>query len=344
MCVRCFGVKMQQIQGTKLDNMPTGYYLSKREKDEQFCKDESHIYDQTPLADVQVAAHKLSNDVLTYFPKAFQGSKNSDFYEFLSLGLFPYITGGLTMIAAYCFGKKSFNNQDAHQAGMIAKNVAAGAGLYALGKYLSPKLSRTMIHASTTVNLDEYCLKKVNELPEKGQEKGEVRPQYPKWLDSVDFAWFQLKKKQGEMKHDNMYHYADKAVEKMGFKEKLNDSTQIADPAIRKLKTRATAMENITKYVVAATGVLIGWQQAFKDVSFEMPKSLKSFTHQLTVLPNAVKEGTKQLWKGSSWGKGMLIASAALTVLDWLVPSLAFKKRPDTIKTQLDPKKESEVC
>lgn len=336
---------MQQIKGPNLENLPkVGYYVSRDNKKEEFDKNESHIHRQDPLSGLRAGAHKFSNDILTYFPKGFQGSRNSDFYEFLSLGMFPYLTGSLTLIAAYCFGKKSFNAMDAHSASITAKNVAAGVGLYALGKWLSPKLSRTLIHASTGVDLDMTYINKVNELPELGEEKGKVRVQYPKVFDSVDFYRKDLIEKDGEINHNNVYHYSDKLARKMGYSEKLNDSKQITDPAIRQLKTRATAMENITKYIVAATGVLIGTQKAFENVKFTMPKSLASFGKQLMVIPNAIKEGTKQLWNGSKAGKALLIAAGALTILDWIIPTLGFKTRPNTIKSKLDPKKESEVC
>ncbi len=336
---------MQQVKSPNLENLSkTGYYVSKDDKKEHFDKNESHIHKQSPLNGLKAGAHKLSNDVFTYFPKGFQGSKNSDFYEFLSLGMFPYIAGSATMIAAYCFGKKSYNAQDAHKAVDVAKNVAAGVGLYAAGKWLSPKLSRTMIHASTGIDLDMYYINKVNELPEQGEEKGKVRIQYPKVFDSVDFYRRDLLDKEGEINHNDVYYYYDKAAKKMGYKEKLNDSKQAVDPAIRQLKVRATAMENISKYIVAACGVLIGWQAAFKNIKFEVPKSFDSFKHQLGVIPKALKDGTKQLWEGSKGGKALIIAAVAATALDWLIPTIGFKKRPDTIKTKIDPKKESEVC
>lgn len=336
---------MQQIQSPNLENLPnTGYYVSKDNRKEEFYKNESHIHKQSPLSGLKAGAHKLSNDIFTYFPKGFQGSKNSDFYEFLSLGMFPYIMGSLTMVASYCFGKKSYNLQDALKTTLTAKNVAAGAALYALGKWISPKLSRTLIHASTGANLDMIYINKVNELPEGNAQKGKVRIQYPKVFDSVDFYRKDLIEKQGELEENNMYAYYDKTAKKAGFKKKLNGPNQEMGARLRELKARATALENINKYVVAALGVVLGYQKAFTNIKFEIPKTFQSFKHQALMIPNAIKESLQDVWKDSKAGKALIIASLAVTLLDWLIPTLAFKSHPDTIKTKLDPKKESEVC
>ena len=65
------------IQRPIYESLPkTGYLVSKEEKKEKIYKNESHIHKQGPLSGVKAGAHRLYNDILTYFPKGFAGSKN----------------------------------------------------------------------------------------------------------------------------------------------------------------------------------------------------------------------------------------------------------------------------
>ena len=76
---------MQQVTSPSVDKLPKiGYYVSQDEKKEKFYQTESHIHKQNALSGIKAGAHKLTNDIFTYLPKGLQGSKNSDFYEFLS--------------------------------------------------------------------------------------------------------------------------------------------------------------------------------------------------------------------------------------------------------------------
>ncbi|MBQ8636217.1 hypothetical protein IJ425_08715 [bacterium] len=333
---------MQQITSSSVDNLPKiGYLVSSEEKKEKFYKNESHIHKQGPLSGVKAGAHKLSNDFLTYFPKGFAGSKNSDFYEYLSLGMVPNIVGSAMLMGTYGLANHLFNNADKKYAGFTFKNAAAGVILYAAGKWAYQKLARTGIKASTGIDLDMRYVKKVNELPEPGQEKGLVRTQYPGVYDSVQFYRSDLLAKDAEMNHNDVYYHDDKITKKAGFKDKLHAPNQTASDKIRKVKARTTALENIGKYIVAATGVALGFQESFKNVKLKQPKTILT----------ALKDGAVQLWKGTNRniftkhaGKAMVIASAAATVLTWLIPTIGFKHNSNTIKTKVDTKKEYEVC
>lgn len=342
---------MQQIpSGPSVENLPTiGYLVNNDEKKEKFYKNESHIPKQTLLTGIKADAHKLYNDVFTYFPKGFAGSKNSDFYEYLSLGMVPNLIGSAMLIATYGLANKFFNAADAKHAGISLKQAGAGVILYAAAKWAYQRLARAGIKASTGIDLDMRYTKKVNELPEPGQEKGFVRTQYPGVYDSVQFYRSDLLTKDAELNHNNAYHHDDKITEKAGFKNKLHAPNQTASDKIRKVKARATALENIGKYIVAATGVALGFQDSFKNINKKSP-IISTF--------NALKDGAVQLWKGPAavdtakllgkakkhMGKAMIIASGLTTLLTWLIPTIGFKHNPNTIKTKVDTNKEYEVC
>ena len=202
---------MPQVNSVNLDSIPKNSYLvSKEEKKEKYYKNESHIHKQGPFTSVKAGAHKLTNDFLTYFPKGFQGSKNSDFYEFLSLGMVPYALGSVMMVLLYGICKKQIPFGDRPAAVLTLKNVAAGTALYAAGKFIAPKLSNTMLHITTGIPLDLKYINKVNELPEPGQEKGVVRTQYPGVYDSVQFYRSDLLSKDAELNHGSIYYHDDK--------------------------------------------------------------------------------------------------------------------------------------
>jgi len=333
---------MQQVTKLSVDNLPkTGYLVSNEEKKEKFYKNESHIHKQDILTGAKTSAHKLTNDIFTYFPKGFAGSKNSDFYEYLSLGMVPNLIGSAMLIATYGLANRHFNAKDAKYAGFGLKNMAAGVALYAAGKWAYQKLARMGIKASTGIDLDMKYVKKVNELPEAGREKGLVRTQYPGVFDSVQFYRSDLLAKDAEINHNDVYYHDDKITKRAGFDKKLNAPNQTASDKIRKVKARATALENVGKYIVAATGVALGAQEGFKHIKLKQPRTYIT----------AFKDSAVQLWKGTPRnvftkhaGKTLAIASGVATLLTWLIPTIGFKNNPNTIKTKVDTKKEFEVC
>ena len=334
---------MPQVNSVNLESIPKNtYVVSKEEKKEKYYKNEPHIHKQGPLTGLKAGAHKFTNDFLTYFPKGFQGSKNSDFYEFLSLGMVPYALGSIVMVLLYGVSNKQLRLGDKPQAIMNIKNVAAGTALYALGRWVTPKLSHTMLHITTGIPLDLKYINKVNELPEPGQEKGLVRTQYPGVYDSVQFYRSDLLSKDADLNHGSIYYHDDKIAKKAGFKVAHDASTnQIAGPIIRGVKARATALENFAKYITAGTGVAMGFQKAFSEMKMNEPKTWL----------NTIKEAFLQLWNGTdrnaitkNAGKAMLILSGIGITLSWLIPTIGFKRNPDTMKSKVDTNKDYEVC
>ena len=421
------------VQKPVITNLPrTGYYVSKEGNKDKIYKNESHIHKQGPLSGLNAGAHRLYNDILTYFPKGFTGSKNSDFYEYLSLGMVPYIIGSAMLIGLYGAANKNYNSQSAYCAGNVAKRMGAGVILYGIGKFLSKKISHKLIKGSTGVDLDMRYVNKVNELPENGSDKGITRVQYPGVFDSADFPRKDLIALDNELNYNNIYEYEDKIARKAGFKDKLNAPNQTMWPKIRELKVRTTALENISKYVMAATGVALGSQQAFEKIGKAKHANVKvpllngtkfkemegvgdffanaktvagNFAHNVgstfknigsdiknvgSNIANVVKDTAnivinkdklpfkqvmknvgarfkealsgdgifstvakafKQLWNGNernavtkNYGKALIIGSIATTLLTWLIPTINFKKNPNTMKSKVDGKKDYEVC
>lgn len=349
---------MQQISGIKYENLPKVGYLSlKDERKKKIEKEDTHIHKQGIFSGVGATAHKFVHNFTEYFPKGFAGSKNSDFYEYLSLGMVPYLIGSATMYSLYKVANNFFKLKDRAAANSVAQKMGAGIVLYGLGKLCSRKLAHTLINASTGVDLDMKYKNRIKGLPEPGEEEGKTREQRPGVFDSCTFYRCDLLDKDSELNHDDdKYYYYDKIAKKAGYKKRLNNPHQEMGPKLKELKARTTALENISKYVAAATGVAIGAQKAFGDLKFSKVISKTSgFSNKALVgnikgIANALVEAPKQLWKGSGHnvltkygGKALLIGTVVSTLLTWLIPTKAFKSTPNTMNSKVDTTKEYEV-
>ena len=83
-----------QFSASQLDKIPKNSYVVV-EKD---YDNEDHIIKKRPTTGARIVADKLVNDVFSYTKKGMRGSKNSNFYEFLSLGLVPNLIGSTMLI------------------------------------------------------------------------------------------------------------------------------------------------------------------------------------------------------------------------------------------------------
>ena len=322
--------------------VPSGYFI----QGEKAHGSEDHIIKKTPLTGARIVADKLVKDIFTYAPKGMQGSKNSNFYEYLSLGMIPYIVGSGMMVATTVAATKFFNPNDAKASKMIGKSAALGVAFYAVMKWLGGKLMEKGTQAITGVDMAMPYKKIISELPEKKKKK--VSTEFHRVFESVDFPRWDLINKQGEEK-GNRYEYYDKiAKEKLGCDEQLNAPDQAVQPLIKKALTKAMAAKSISSFLWAGVGVALAAQKDFADfMSYSAGKP--KFTKMLKDLPfefgKTVKDAAKSLWKGSSpasklVGRGLVISAAASTVLGLLNVKRGYKIDTKPSKSQIDYKKE----
>ncbi len=301
---------------------------------------EDHIIKKTPLIGARITADKLTNDVLVYAPKGLKGSPNSNFYEFLSLGLIPNLVGSATLIGLFNLANKKFSPSNALHANKLGKQMAIGVVLYTAGKWLGEKVLKTGVHAATGIDVDMPYKKVVNELPDYPGDKDLSSVEFHRVFESVDFPRWDLLYKMGEEKGDRQYYYR-KIAKRMGYDENLNAPDQAVQQKIREVVTKTTASKNIAGYIWAATGVALS-----RQVSFD--KFLK-FSDKLTAgeklksLPKHIfdtfKDGFKSLWKGTSKasgavGKGLIILSGVSVVAGVLNTLIGF--RADKHKNSVD--------
>ncbi len=317
--------------------VPSGYLLP----GDASHGSEDHIIKKTPLTGARIMADKIAKDIFVYAPKGMQGSKNSNFYEYLSLGIIPYIVGSAGLIATSVAASKFFNPNEAKASKMMTKGTVAGVLLYAGMKWLGAKVMNKGTQLMTGIDMDMPYKKVISELPENGRER--VVTEFHKVFESVDFPRWDLINKQGEA-NGNRYEYYDKiAREKLGCDEPLNAPDQVVQPLIQKTLTKAMAARSISSSLWAATGVAIAAQKPFTQ--FKKP-ALKNMLKELPLeLAKTFKESVKQLWKGTSVkssivGKTLIAASLASTVLGILNVKRGYKIDTKHSESKIDYKKD----
>ncbi len=317
--------------------VPSGYFI----EGEVNHGSEDHIIKKTPLTGARIVADKITKDIFAYAPKGMQGSKNSNFYEYLSLGMIPYIVGSCMMVATSVAATKFFNPTDAKASKMLGKGAALGVVFCAVMKWLGGKVMEKGTKAITGVDMGMPYKKVISELPENGKEK--VSTEFHRVFESIDFPRWDLINKQGE-ENGNRYEYYDNiAKKKLGCEEPLNAPDQVVQPLIVRALTKAMAAKSVSSFLWAAVGVSLAAQKPFTNFMSYAKKP--KFTKMVKDLPaefaRTFKDAAKALWKGSSTssrivGRGLIISAAASTVLGLLNVKRGYKIDTKPAKSQID--------
>ena len=321
-----------QVDTAKLENIPKNSYLVVH-KD---LDNEDHIIKKRPTTGARIVADKFVNDVFSYAPKGMTGSKNSNFYEFLSLGLIPNLVGSATLILLSNALNNKFGGRDSMFANMNGRKMAAGVVLYAAGKWIGNKIINSGVKATTGVDMEMPYKKIVHELPDYKGDTDTTSVEFHRVFESVDFPRWDLINKQGEH-NNNRYEYYDKMAKKMGYSEELNASDQVVQPKIKEVLVKSTAAKSISSFVWAALGVAIAAQKPFEE--FMSFKHKPTFTQAVKELPRQIavtmRDSVKSLAK-TKMGKGLMIGAAATSILGIWNASKNFKAPKENKQSTVD--------
>ena len=321
-----------QVDTAKLENIPKNSYLVVH-KD---LDNEDHIIKKRPTTGARIVADKFVNDVFSYAPKGMTGSKNSNFYEFLSLGLIPNLVGSATLILLSNALNNKFGGRDSMFANMNGRKMAAGVVLYAAGKWIGNKIINSGVKATTGVDMEMPYKKIVHELPDYKGDTDTTSVEFHRVFESVDFPRWDLINKQGEH-NNNRYEYYDKMAKKMGYSEELNASDQVVQPKIKEVLVKSTAAKSISSFVWAALGVAIAAQKPFEE--FMNFKHKPTFTQAVKELPRqiavTIRDSVKSLAK-TKMGKGLMIGAAATSILGIWNASKNFKAPKENKQSTVD--------
>lgn len=303
-------------------------FKSKQPDKKDKANDKSKLLPNNIGTKVKQSTQKTMSAFVDYPVKGLQGDVNSNFYEFLTMGIVPYLAGSaMFMIVFNALNLGKFlGAKDAKAASKLGKKMAMGVVLYGAMKTFTKPLVTAPVKLATGVDTELPYQNKVSNLP-KGTGKDakvEVVWQQRKVYDSKEFFRKDL------LKRD----YYDNVAKKLGLGENLNDSISESTPIIQNIVATTNLAKIISSYCWAAVGVGLAMQDCWSDFFDKISNSkyshsakdgaLTRFAKNCWNIPKDfcktfVKSG-KELWMGKTDTKGFmkhsgkaLVGFAALT-------------------------------
>lgn len=315
-------------------------FYSTPELEKEIRDSHAHVVSGSPLNQSRIVMEKFQNAITLYPIRGMKGSVNSNFYEFLTMGMVPYIIGSGMMIAVFNGVTKHFEPNQAKHASSIGRKMALGVLFYGALKSLSKKFIEVPVYLKTGVDVNMPYKDMKTPLPEKpGEDALDKRNEYHQVFESVDFPRWDLLYDMKKGKPRNYYY--DKVAKRMGLGKDLADSDQEAKPKIKEMIIRTKTWTTLSSYLWAGLGVALavqdGWDKAFVKNNSEV----KIFSRQFAKdLKDGFKESCKQLWNGgvnksptrAAAGKAFVLAAATSTVLGAFMSTFNFFNKQADLK------------
>lgn len=229
--------------------------LSKKDK----ALDETHILPNNLSTRLEQGTQKTMSAFVDYPVKGLKGDINSNFYEFLTMGIVPYIAGSAMFMVVFNVLNlgKHLGARDAKAASKLGKKMALGVVMYGAMKNLSKHLVTKPIKAATGVDTEMPYQNKVYNLPKGAGENAEIEVQWQqrKIYDSKEFFRKDLLDRA----------YFDKVAKKLGLGENLNDSISESTPIIQNIVATSNTAKSLSSYCWAAVGVGLAMQDTWGD-------------------------------------------------------------------------------
>ena len=255
------------VQGYNINSARRAVSFGKEEKSKgSECENKDMLLvGENAKSSVAITAEKLANAFTKYPAKGLAGSKNANFYEFLTMGMVPYLTGSAMMIGVFNGASKFFNTPAMKSASKLGKKMGLGVLFYGIGKTLSKKFIETPLGLKYGIKNENYR-KLVHELPEERNKDNLVTYEYHKVFESVDFPHWDLF--YGNEHYGNERNsWFKKVADKMGYKE---EDTSYADQRtkslIREKLVQSRVFSTLTSYFWAATGVAVAMQEPWENL------------------------------------------------------------------------------
>lgn len=283
----------------------------------------------------KIGIDKFTNAMTVYPAKGLKGSKNANFYEFLTMGMIPYLTGSLTLMAVFNAANKYYAPFQKMKAAQVGNKLALGVLFYGIMKSVSKSFINQPVKMLTGVDTESPYAKVIYELPDDINDTDIISIEHHKVFESVEFPRWDLlygDETKGEKRNVNY----DKIAKKLGLGENLNDSDQEVKPRIKELVIKTKLANNFSSYLWAATGVAFAfqkpWENFFKVMTFkfwkgkEFAKSLKSFGQNFV-------ESAKTLYKGEGTGiqkhaGKILLGAAVLSSIAGVAGAVSSSSKP----------------
>ncbi len=289
--------------------------FSFRTKSEKKSKaEESRILPNNLSTRVKQKYDKTLSAVTEYPVKGLKGDVNSDFYEFLSMGIIPYVTGSAMFMGLFNIGKHLSPHSKIF-AGDKGKKMALGVLLYGLFKTISNDFVTRPVAWATGVDIELPYTNVYYPLPTEAGGAADIYPQHQqrKVYDSREFFRKDLLAK------DPNYGvaYYDKIAKKLGLGENLNDSVTETTPIIQSIISTTKTAKSLSSYAWAGVGVGLALQDSWTDLFTAISKRKKHISVPnegfMTKIGSRLKNFGKNLVDISqTFGKTFIKASKSL--------------------------------
>ena len=252
---------MSTIQDVNLLNSAVVNIKKKQDKKPQY--QESEILPNTLGTRVVQKFDKTASAITEYPVKGLRGDVNSDFYEFLAMGIIPYVIGSGMFMGLFNLVNNHLLPNSKKVASIKGKQMALGVIMYGLGKILGNDIVTRPIAQFTGIDIELPYRNVYYPLPTKPGEAADIYPQHQqrKVYDSREFFRKDLIAK------DPNYGvaYYDKIARKIGLGENLNDSVTEVTPIIQSTVSTTKTAKSLTSYCWAGLGVCLALQDSWKD-------------------------------------------------------------------------------
>lgn len=252
---------------------------------------------------------KFTNAITMYPARGLKGSRNSNFYEFLTMGIIPYLTGGLTLMAVFNGAKNLFEGADARAAAeKLGRKMALGVVFYGLAKSISGHFVTAPVKWFTGVDTEEPYVELKYKLPEHKNHSDIPSLEYHKVLESLEFPRWEVKYG-NEAKGESRNIWFDKIAKKIGLGTNLKDSDQDVKPRVKEIAVKTNLAKSISSYLWAAVGVGLAiqntWDEFFGMATWKFWKG-RPFLKTLGKFADCLFESVGQLYKTTDGAKSFL--------------------------------------
>ncbi len=321
---------------------PVNNFVNSTKVSSSDMKEETTLKPNT-LKNRFMSAYQKTTSAFTEYPaKGLTGSKKSNFYEFLSMGIVPYLVGSATFMAVFNGASHFFNNFATKNAKSIGNKMALGVVLYGVAKTLSKSLISTPVKWATGIDTEMSYERHTYSDPDLNLKHPIHEYEQHKVMESHDFPRYDMmygekqKDKDGNpLPHNYLF---DKIAKKNGLGENLAASDTEVKPLIKDVISRSSTAKSISSYLWAAVGVTLAvqnsWNHFFRAASksnwqrFKPAQDGNLITNTIGKLANTGKnigriagsfgrsfvDASKELYKGKA-GKAVIGTAAAATIL-----------------------------
>ena len=204
---------------------------------------------------------KTTSAFIEYPVKGLKGSKKSTFYEFLSMGIVPYLVGSATFMALFGGANKYFDNFAAK--GPMGKKMALGVVFYGVAKTLSKSLISKPVKMATGIDTEMPYERHIYTDPKANSKHIINEYEQHKVMESHDFPRYDMMYGDKVGKPHN--YLFDKIAEKNGLGKNLPASDNEVKPLIKDVISRSNTAKSISSYLWAAVGVVLAVQDSWNN-------------------------------------------------------------------------------